>query len=160
MSRSRALRIVTAALIATLLASPQALAIGPAPRTSLTDVEYDVMCVSCHEPLAVAQSPQAEAERSYITMLIAQGQTKRQIEQALVAQYGTAVLARPPAHGFNLAIYILPPAVLLGGIVLLAFTLPKWRRRARDAAANPLPAGPKLSADDARRLDDDLRRFA
>ena len=66
------------------------------------------MCVSCREPLAVAQSPQALAERNYIRHLIALGMTKPQIEQALVGQYGEAVLGKPPADGFNLTVYILP----------------------------------------------------
>ncbi|HUO74307.1 MAG TPA: cytochrome c-type biogenesis protein CcmH [Solirubrobacteraceae bacterium] len=146
-----------AAVIAAALLAP-ALAGAATPRASLTDIENDVICVSCHEPLALAQSPQAESERAFIRMLIAQGQTKAQIEQALVAQYGLAVLGRPPAHGFNLTVYILPPALVIAGLALLAFTLPKWRRRARAAAATPLPAGPRLDAADARRLDDDLRR--
>jgi cytochrome c-type biogenesis protein CcmH len=138
-----------------ILASPAAAA---APRASLTEIENEVMCVSCREPLALAQSPQAYAERNFVRELIARGLTKSQIEQALVAQYGIAVLGRPPANGFNLTVYILPPAVLLAGIITLAFTLPRWRRRARGAAA-PSAAGPRLPAADARRLDDDLARF-
>ena len=89
------------------------------------------MCVSCREPLALAQSPQAIAERGYISELVQQGLTKKQIEQALVGQYGLAVLGRPPAHGFNLTVYILPPALVLAGVALLAVYLPRWRRRAR-----------------------------
>ena len=69
----------------------------PRPRTSLTAIWNDVMCVSCHEPLAVAQSPQAIAERNYIRRLVAQGDTKAQIERALVAQYGP-VRARQAAR--------------------------------------------------------------
>ena len=116
------------------------------------------MCVSCHEPLAVAQSPQAYAERNFVRTLITQGETKPQIEQALVAQYGVAVLGRPPAHGFNLTVYILPPAILVLGLVALA--LPRWRRRTREAAAARPPAvGPSLSSADAQRLDHDLARF-
>jgi cytochrome c-type biogenesis protein CcmH len=131
------------------------------PRASLTDIENDVMCVACHEPLAVAESPQAYAERDYIRSLIAQGETKAQIERALVGQYGPAVLGRPPAHGFNLTVYILPPALVLIGVAVLAFTLPKWRRRSRAAAEGAearARAAPKLSAEDARRLEDDLVR--
>lgn len=141
------------------LALPSA-ALAATPRTSLTAVEGDVMCVSCREPLALAQSPQAIAERNFISALVAQGQSKRQIEQNLVAQYGTAVLARPPAHGFNLTVYILPPALLVAGLIILAIALPRWRRRARvTAAASPLAAGPTVSAADARRLDEDLAHF-
>ena len=154
--RAIALSAVLVLGLVTALAPASASAV-PA-RASLTDIEGDVMCTSCHESLSVAQSPQADSERSYIRSLIAQGKTKPQIERALVAQYGPTVLALPPAHGFNLTVYILPPLILVIGIVALAITLPKWRRRARAASRAPLPAGPALDAGDARRLDEDLAR--
>jgi cytochrome c-type biogenesis protein CcmH len=150
-------RAATIFVLLALALSPTA-ALGLAPRASLTDIENDVMCVSCKEPLSVAQSPQALAERNFIRTLVAQGQTKAQIERALVAQYGTAVLGRPPAHGFDLTVYIVPPALVAIGAAILAFTLPKWRRRSRAAAAEMAPAGPPLEADDARRLEEDLAR--
>src|SRR5947209_3465441 len=106
---------------------------GATPRASLPDVENDVMCVVCNEPLAVSQSPEADRERAFISNLIAKGYTKHQIEQALVVQYGQSVLALPPAHGFNLTVYVLPPAILLLGAGALAFALPRWRRRTRAA---------------------------
>lgn len=165
MSRTR-LRLRTAAalaLAAAILAIVPASAGAVVPRTSLTDIEQDVMCPSCHEPLALAQSPQADAERAYINMRIAQGETKQQIERDLVAQYGPSVLGKPPAHGFNLTVYILPPALLVAGALLLVFVLPRWRRRTREAAAarsrSPLPAGAPLDAADARRLQEDLASF-
>ena len=140
-----------------ILAAPAA---AVTPRASLSDIENDVMCVSCREPLAVAQSPQALSERSFIRTLIAQGLTKAQIEKQLVAQYGVAVLGRPPAHGFNLTVYILPPALLIAGAAILAVTLPRWRRRARArAAASPAASAPALDPAEAKRLDEDLARF-
>ncbi len=157
MRRSALILLVALSVLSSLAPAPAAGAVQP--RASLTDIEGDVMCVSCREPLAVAESPQAYAERSYIRTLIAQGETKSQIERALVAQYGTAVLGRPPAHGFNLTVYILPPALVLIGLAVLAFTLPKWRRRSRAAAAEAGRArAPELPPDDARRLEDDLAR--
>jgi cytochrome c-type biogenesis protein CcmH len=135
-------------------APPGALGATVTTSASLTDIENDVMCVACHESLAISQSPQANAERNFIRGLIAQGETKAQIERRLVAEYGPAVLARPPAHGFNLTVYILPPALVIAGLATLAVALPRWRRRTRA----PLAAGPVLSAADARRLDEDLAR--
>jgi cytochrome c-type biogenesis protein CcmH len=151
-------RLIPLLLVLVCPAAPT-LAAATTPKASLTDIENDVMCVSCREPLAVAQSPQALAERSFIRHLIAQGQTKAQIENQLVAQYGPAVLGRPPADGFNLTVYVLPPAILLIGIALLVIYLPRWRARAR-SRANPPPAaaGPKLDPAEARRLDEDLAR--
>lgn len=159
MTRARTATIAIVTLLTVLAAAPT-LALAATPRASLTDIENDVICPSCHEPLALAQSPQAQSERDFIRGLIAQGLTKVQIERQLVAQYGQEVLGKPPAHGFNLTVYILPPAVLLAGAALLAFTLPKWRRRSRQAATTSLPPGPRLDATDARRLDEDLSRFA
>jgi cytochrome c-type biogenesis protein CcmH len=151
------------ALGATLLLAagmPAAPAAAATPRTSLTAIWNDVMCVSCHEPLSVAQSPQAISERNYIRTLVAQGETKAQIEQALVSQYGPSVLGRPPAHGFNLLVYVLPPAILVLGIATLVITLPRWRRRTRAAAASPVAAAqPALAAADERRLQDELSRY-
>jgi len=151
-------RVLLALVVCTSALVPAAAFAATTPRASLPDIENEVMCVSCKEPLAVAQSPQADAERNFIRGLIAQGLTKAQIEHALVGQYGTDVLGRPPASGFNLTVYVLPPALVILGAVILAVTLPRWRRRARArATASPAP-GPRLAADDARRLEEDLAR--
>jgi cytochrome c-type biogenesis protein CcmH len=160
--RHRTPALLTALVLAVLTLSGlgPAVATAATPQASLTDIENDVMCVSCKEPLAVAQSPQSYAERNYIRTLIAQGKTKQQIEQALVGQYGPAVLGKPPANGFNLTVYVLPPAILVLGIVTLAIALPRWRRRTRLAAANPAAAGgPALQPAEARRLDEELAHF-
>lgn len=156
----RRLIVLVALGLALLALSPHSAAAATA-RASLTDIENDVMCVSCRESLAVAQSPQSYAERNYIRTLIGQGKTKAQIEQALVGQYGPAVLGKPPASGFNLTIYILPPAILVLGIAVLALTLPRWRRRARAGKppADPSARSPALSPVEAERLDRELAHF-
>lgn len=150
-------RRLLASLVLLALAAAPASAVAAQGRASLTDIENDVMCTSCRESLAVAQSPQAQAERNFIRGLIARGLDKTQIERILVAQYGTAVLARPPAHGFNLTVYILPPAIVVVGLGLLATFLPRWRRRARDESSTG--GSHALTTADARRLDEELARF-
>ena len=140
------------------LAGPGAAAAATHARASLLDIENDVMCTVCNEPLAVAESPEAYQEKDLIRSLIAKGETKAQIERQLVVQYGPAVLGRPPARGFNLTVYILPPAILLIGIAVLLFTLPRWRRRAR-AARRPLRSGPALDPAEQRRLDEELSHY-
>ena len=166
MTASRRSRAATAAalavitLIATSLAGAVTAQANTAPRASYIEVLNDVMCVVCHEPLAVAQSPEAFQERQYIRTLIAQGETQGQIEHNLVEQYGPAVLARPPANGVNLLVYIVPPVVLILGLGTLAIFLPRWRRRARQSDAGPTPAATQLDPADAQRLRDDLGRYA
>jgi cytochrome c-type biogenesis protein CcmH len=153
-------RLAVAVLLTTwALSAPAAMASAPHPQASLTDIENDVMCTLCHESLAVAQSPQADSERNYIRGLIAKGETKQQILRDMVAQYGPDVLGRPPASGFNLTVYILPPAILAVGIAILAFTLPRWRRRTRAAKSRSPGQGPAFDPAEAARLEHELSQF-
>jgi cytochrome c-type biogenesis protein CcmH len=124
-------------------------------RASLPDLEDEVMCPVCREPLSVADSPQATRERAFIRRLIARGDDKTQIKAALVREYGASVLAEPSDRGFGRAAYVVPVvAVLLCmGVLVLG-----QRRRARPTG-NADPEVPPIPASDARRLDAELRRF-
>jgi cytochrome c-type biogenesis protein CcmH len=152
-----------ALLLATLLAlAGGALVCGTALGSGADDlmsIESQFICTSCHEPLELVSSPEALSEKAYLESLVSQDLTMGQIKSAMVAQYGTAVLARPPASGFNLTVYILPPAILVGGLLLLAYTLPKWRERSRQAAATPLEGAQPLTPGEAERLNDELEKF-
>jgi cytochrome c-type biogenesis protein CcmH len=152
--RTKLIALTTVAVMALTAGAAGAAIAGP--KTTLTEMEGELMCVSCREPLAVAQSPQAYAERAFVRTLIAQGYGKRQIEQALVAQYGPAVLAKPPARGFNLTVYVLPPVLVALGIVALALTLPRWRRRSAKPAIDDPPA---LTPQENARLEQELAQF-
>ena len=147
-------------LLAAVLSPLASAALAAAPRASLTEIENEVMCVSCREPLSVAQSPQAFAERDFVRRLVDQGQTKPQIEQALVASTAPRCSAARRPDGFNLTVYILPPALVVIGLL-------DARRHAPPLApARPGGSGePRsrralgLSPADARRLEEDLRRY-
>jgi cytochrome c-type biogenesis protein CcmH len=152
--RRRAPIAAALALLAALtLAAPAGAA---APRTSLSAVENEVMCVTCRVPLSIADSPEADRERAFIDARIRQGDTKAEIKQALVAQYGDRVLATPSDHGVDLAAWLVPGALVVLALVALGIALPRWRR-SRERAAPALR--PPLDPADARRLDEDLARF-
>jgi cytochrome c-type biogenesis protein CcmH/NrfF len=159
MRRTAAIALLALALATTAAAAPAGAA---TPRTTLPAIEEQVMCVVCKTPLAVANGPQADAERRQIRELIARGLTERQIKDALVAQYGRRVLALPDAGGFNAAVYAIPVAVVLLGLAILAVALPRWRRRAREpapeAAWGAAPADRAPSAEELRRVDEELAR--
>jgi cytochrome c-type biogenesis protein CcmH/NrfF len=145
-----------AALAAVLLAAAPA---GAAePRTSLYDVEDEVMCTTCNVPLNIAESPKADQQRQEIRDLIAQGLTKEQVKARLEAVYGPQVLALPPDEGFSLAAYAVPIAVVGALVGLLLVLLPRWRRRVAAAPA-AAAAVPQISAAEAARLDEDLARW-
>ncbi|HWI22383.1 MAG TPA: cytochrome c-type biogenesis protein CcmH [Baekduia sp.] len=123
--------------------------------TSYTDVEDELMCVSCNVPLNVAESPQAEDERAALRSLVAKGLTKDQVLDEMVAQYGKRVLATPPDDGFGVAVYVVPIAVVLALLGLAAFLAPKWRSRSAGHAPVPSPISPAQSS----RLEAELKQY-
>ena len=150
----RLLALLGALVVALGVASP---AMAVQPRASFNDLEDEVMCDVCGIPLNIAESPRAEQQRQELKQMIAQGLTKKQIKDRLVAQYGPSILATPQDHGFSLAAYIVPIAAFLAALIALAIAIPRWRRR-RPAAGEEDPE-PGLSAADTRRLNEDMARF-
>jgi cytochrome c-type biogenesis protein CcmH/NrfF len=153
------LTAATALACSIALAGPASLALARArPHVSLTVIERQAMCVTCKVALNESQSPQANLEREYIRSLIDAGEGEAEIKRSLVAQYGPTVLGLPSAHGFDLAVYLVPAAIVLALLVTVLALLPSWRRRARAHAATP-GSTTTLSPDDSARLESDLARF-
>jgi len=128
------------------------------PKTTLPDVEDEVMCPVCGTALNLSFSPQADRERAFIRREIAEGKTKEQIKSDLVEQYGTNVLAEPPKSGFDLTAWLVPGLAILVAAVAIGLGLWRWRRagRSREAAAPPEGA---VDPSERERLDSDLARY-
>jgi cytochrome c-type biogenesis protein CcmH len=156
---SRLARLLALLALLALVAAP-ATAMAAHPRASFNDLEDEVMCDVCGVPLNIAESPRAEQQRQEIKGMIAKGMTKQQIKSELVARYGPSILATPEDHGFQLAAYLVPIAVVLAALAGIALALWRWRRRpsGRDDDGDDGDA-PALNASDTRRLDEDLARF-
>lgn len=151
---ARFARLLLVALLALSVLAPVAGA--AAPRTTLNDVEDEVMCPTCGTPLNLAtDAPLANDERALIRRLIAQGYTKDEIKHRLVQEFGPNVLALPRASGFDLSAYLVPILLGVAGLLAIAVLAVRWRRRRPPDAA----AVPDLDPADAQRLDTDLARF-
>ncbi len=160
--RSGRLLTVLAVLAAlTALALPTTSATADAPtslRTTLNEIEEEVMCPVCGTLLGLAESPQATREKAFVEKLVKEGKTKDQIKDALVAQYGDAVLAEPNGSGFSISAYVVPIVAFVVAALLLAAAVWKWRRSSGGPDDHlPVVEGP--SAEDRRRLDEDLGRY-
>lgn len=148
----RAMRAL--ALACLLLAIAPVAAHAATTRTNLPDVEDEVMCTICGTLLAESASPQADRERALIRKLIAEGKTKDEIKDALVAEYGPRVLATPSGRGFDLLAWIVPGLGILlvaGGLIYASLRL----RRRRTGPDEP----PDLDPKDAARLKEDLSTY-
>jgi cytochrome c-type biogenesis protein CcmH len=148
-----------AALLAVALVAALAPAASAAPPASLTEIEKQVMCPVCGTLLQLAESPQAQREKAFIRRLIAQGKSEGQIKDALVAEYGSEVLALPQGSGFSLSAYVVPIVAFLVAAVALAFGVLRWRRAGGGSGGGGQAAAAGPQGDDAERLDADLARY-
>jgi len=151
--------LVATLLLALAVAAPAA---ASEERPTLADLEDEIVCPVCTpETLEQSNSAVADRMRAFIRQRIAAGDTKSEIKEKLVAQFGEQVLAAPPKSGFNVLAWALPltGGLLAGvGVGLLAL---RWSR-AREPEA-PLEAssngGPPLDPELEQRVDEELARF-
>ena len=122
-------------------------------RPSEANLETELVCPVCHETLDQSTSPVAQQMKAEIRRRIAQGWTKQQIIDEMVANYGPLVLSTPSKHGFDLLAWVLPIGGALVGVAALGYGARTWTSRAR-----PLVAG-GLDPEMEQRIDDELVRF-
>jgi cytochrome c-type biogenesis protein CcmH len=145
-------RTLAAALL--IVVALLALAPGLAGAYTVDDVAREVRCPTCNTPLNVSNSPLANRMRTYIAEHKSQGWSKQQVIDGLVREFGSNVLATPPKSGFDLIAWLVPGLAVLAGLCAIPIITRLWARRRAPAAAVAAPEG-----EDARRLDEELRRL-
>jgi cytochrome c-type biogenesis protein CcmH len=123
------------------------------PKTSLAAMEGEVMCPICHTTLDQSDSAAAHQIEQFIAARIARCESEQQIKNALIANYGTVILAAPPRKGFDLLAWWLPLGGIILGGALVAFGVWRWTRtRVPD---DETPIDPETD----RKLDELLARL-
>jgi len=153
------MKSLAAALAVLALAfAPPALASEQHPSQS--QLEAELVCPTCHEPLDESTSPIAQQMKVYIRRHIAAGWTESQIKDGLVAQLGPGVLGVPGTHGFDLLAWLIPFAGIAGGAAALGAGAWFWSRN-RDETGKVVPVadGPALAPGLELRVDEELARF-
>ena len=148
------MRLALGLLLALVLAPA---AFAAEPRTTLPDVEDEVMCVECGTALNVSTSPVADREREFIRRRIAEGKSKPEIKAALVDEYGAKVLAVPEGGGFDVAAWLVPGLLCLLALLGVGVAALRWRGRREEEPTED--DGPELDPEDRRRLDADLAAY-
>ena len=152
-------RLLFLAVLTSLTLLPVAAAIAAGPQTSIADVEDEVMCPICGTLLELAESPQAQRERVLVKRLIAEGRSKDEIKDALVAEYGRDVLALPRGSGFDLTAYLVPAIAFVVAALALALGIRRWRRAAGPPGNGGDGAASGPRGEEAERLAADLARY-
>lgn len=145
------LRVLAVAAAALALAGPAAACAQP--KTSLSFLEGQIMCPTCHTTLDMSEAPAAQQIKAQIAKRIAQCWTAQQIERELVQNFGQGILAAPPHKGFDLLAWWLPIAGVLGGALVLAAGVWRWSRTREPEAEEAVDA--EMDA----RIDDLLARM-
>ena len=115
------------------------------------DLEAELVCPVCETTLDQSNAPVAERMKTFIRVRIAAGDSEQEIKDALVAEFGTEVLAEPPGGGFGLLAWLLPLGALVGGAIAVGLLIRAWSRR--DAQPEPVgrAARPRARSSRGRR---------
>ena len=152
------MRLLLLAALALACAGP---ALASEQHPTQGELEAELVCPQCHEPLDESNSPIAQQMKAYIRQHIAMGWTKSRIVDSLVGppnNLGPSVLGVPRKHGFDLLAWLLPLAGIAVGALALAGGA--WAgSRNRPGNKLVLADGPALDPALERRVDEELARF-
>jgi cytochrome c-type biogenesis protein CcmH len=156
------MRCVLALLVALALVAPAA-ARASEDEPTLRELEGELMCPTCGTTLELSNAPAANQIRRFVRERIAAGDSKSEIKDKLVVEFGPGVLASPPKEGFDLLAWVLPLLVAGLGAAVIAVLVVRWSRgREVEAPLEPSESSNgRVELDPAleRRLEDELARF-
>jgi cytochrome c-type biogenesis protein CcmH/NrfF len=151
-------RLFAAGVLALALAAP-----AVAAHTGWTpdELERELTCPTCKTTLAMSDAPVADRMRDFIRSRHAAGDTKAEVKEKLVTEFGEGVLAAPAAEGFNLLAWVLPIGGVLVAGLLVGVLAWRWSRRGSgERPADPSSNGRvALDPELERQLDEELARF-
>lgn len=148
--------------LAFALAAGLLVAVPVSAATTVGDVEKELMCqCGCTMVLDTCQCGTADQMRALIGEKIDGGQSKNEIMDYFVAQYGETILSAPTKKGFNLMVWILPFAAIAGGGVALYFILRIWvlKGKAQKEAAIPQPGHEEDGDEYREKFEQELEDF-
>ena len=147
-------RVLAVAAAALALAGPAAACAHP--KTSLSYLEGQIMCPTCHTTLDQSDAAAAQQIKREIAKRIGQCWSTKQIEDELVGNFGQGILAAPPHKGFDLLAWWLPLGSVIGGAGLLALGVWRWSRTRDPDAEEPAA---ELDPETERQVDEALARL-
>lgn len=117
--------------------------------------ELACLCGDCpRRPLDECICGYALQQKDRIKKMLASGQTSQAIVDAYISEFGLEILSKPPAKGFNLVAWIMPPLVFLLGFFGVRSVLRTWSKTKSPATPASQPARDDPYLD---RLESDLK---
>ena len=131
---------------------------GPSIDDEVNRIAKNLYCPVCpNTPLDVCGTQACINWRAEIKTMLQSGKTEQQIRDTFVAKYGPQVLGAPPAEGFNWLAYVMIPAVIVLGALIVWFTMKTWLVK-RVPGTMPAEA-PEIPSEYADRIEKDLKEL-
>lgn len=93
---------------------------GPSFEDQVNDIARELMCPVCAgQTVAESNSTLAVQMREQIRERLRRGETREQILEYFVGQFGESVLARPPQRGVYLLLWLAPVLAFGVGVALM-----------------------------------------
>lgn len=132
-------------------------------------IAAELRCPVCTgQSLVESNSDVAQEMRAKVLEMVRQGKTRQEIIDHFVGQYGDWILNSPPARGAGLVAWLVPPAALVIGALVLVWFVRRRQPRPHDAgggpstaSGTPLPTGGGLDRDAeiSRKVQERLRDY-
>src|SRR6266700_3993896 len=92
------------------------------------DVASQLKCLVCQgESVADSPATLSQQMRGIIRQQLQSGKSEQEVIQYFVSRYGDRILWSPPWQGFTLLTWLVPIALMIGGILLLFVVLRSWQ---------------------------------
>lgn len=151
--------LATIFILANLIFQPAYAQDNPPTDDEVNAIAHKLYCPVCEStPLDVCPTDACKDWREQIRVMLSEGKSEDEILQYFEDQYGARVLAEPPKKGFYWLIYLLPPAIILAGAIVLFRLLKEWTKP--KAAASISGGGPSESPSDdyVAHLEEELKK--
>jgi cytochrome c-type biogenesis protein CcmH len=130
---------------------PDEMLSDPALEARARVLSKELRCMVCqNQSIDDSAAPLAHDLRVLVRERLKAGDSDQQVLDYLVARYGEFVLLKPPLSWHTALLWVGPPALLLGGALVLVLIAYRRNRRGLDDVAKP--AGGSLTAAEEARL--------
>ncbi len=100
----------------------------------------------------------SDPARVKLLSMVNSGMSQQAILDSFVKEYGLRILVKPPAEGFNLLGWVMPPIALALGLVIVWLVIQRLRRPAPAAATVP-PVDDAVLEQYRERIEKDLDKL-
>ncbi len=131
----------------------------PALEEKAKKLETQLIAPCCWvEPISTHISPVSEKMKKQVRVMLSQGMPPEEILDAFVKEYGYRILSNPPAKGFFLNLYLIPPLVIIIFAIAVILFLRKWVKEGHKIEVEIEEKKPEISPEDQKLLEEEMKK--